>query len=214
MVGESTQSTVDTSLSVDETSEHPRRRRRLRTLKKRCLRIPSNLAKGSSEESVRGALKHTMDFCNGQAELRHESGRKWELRSRYLGIPATLLAAIAGTTALADQSLEWVVAGSALTAAAVGGVMSSLNPEKKSQQRYQEAGRFEQLARHIAVLLYVDHKDVKLPVLRGALELVLGQIDELQNLSASRSFVYRQELLESTVTSEGFRGSRHPGSDS
>lgn len=149
------------------------------------LRIDQSVA-GQDAPAI--ALERIREYCETSGEVQLRSARKWKARARYLGIPATILAAASGATGLASDQFQTPVALGALAAAVLGGLVTSLNPAQKSEDRSLAARRLEKLARDIGVLLYVDRSAMTSERLRSALEDSLGRVDEIQELPKAPSF--------------------------
>lgn len=142
-------------------------------------------------DGVGEALERIRVYCVPAAKQLQQSGDKWKIRARYLGLPATTLAAASGVTGLGTEGGRVVAAALALASAALGAVVASLAPAQRSEERYTQARQMTALARNIGILLFVDRDQFDTQGLRAALEDAMGQLDAIERRSPAPSFMYR-----------------------
>lgn len=83
------------------------------------------------------------------------SGRRWEKTHLMLGIPSTILAAVAGVSAFSEQS-AFITGGIAMLAAALAAVNTFLSPGDRASSHRQANVTFSQIRREASLLRDVD----------------------------------------------------------
>jgi hypothetical protein len=90
------------------------------------------------------------------AQTQFSSAKFWRGLNLALGIPAATLAAVAGTTVLADAVSARVGASIALVAAALTAVMTTLNAAQRAEQSRVAANAYLALQGDARVLRTID----------------------------------------------------------
>ncbi len=81
--------------------------------------------------AIRAELARIEESCMYSSQGQFEASKTWRGWNRWLGSAAAVLAAVAGSTALASDSLRLVVGGLALTGAFVGAIVTTVNPSQR-----------------------------------------------------------------------------------
>lgn len=90
------------------------------------------------------------------AQTQFSSAKFWRGLNLALGIPAAALAALAGTTVLAEAVSPAVTAATALTAAALVAVLTTLNAAQRAEQSRAVANSYLALQAEARVARTVD----------------------------------------------------------
>lgn len=97
-------------------------------------------------EKIIEEAKHLETLCLIAAERHYAAETPWFYWNYLLGIPSTILAAIAGTTALGDSpDAKYWAAGIALLAAGLTALLTFLDPFKKASNHHTTAKHYEAL---------------------------------------------------------------------
>ncbi|MFE5941869.1 SLATT domain-containing protein [Streptomyces sp. NPDC056480] len=92
------------------------------------------------------------------AQCQFEEGKRWRATHWALGLPATLLAAIAGTTALVESTGATAAGVLALLSAGLGAVLTTVNAPQRASQAVTAANAY--LAIQTAAR---QHREIDLP---------------------------------------------------
>lgn len=99
-----------------------------------------------SDEEVKAVviveLGRIEESSRDSAQSQFEQSKQWRAINLALGIPASALAAIAGATALSITSGRIAAGLIALVSAAIGAVLTSLNPNMRATQAGAAANSF------------------------------------------------------------------------
>jgi hypothetical protein len=198
---------------VMDWDEPPTKRRRERMRRAASARLDIDRGVEGPDAVIR-TLELVRRYCADTRFERERSATTWRWWSRGLLLPATALAGVAGVLALATTGFEVLIALAALVAATMGAIVTSLTPDRKAEARRLEALRLGAIERNIAVLLYVDREGLARDRMRQVLETVLGQLDEMNGLPPTPSFLYGlpQETAPATSPTRrnGFRSLDEP----
>jgi hypothetical protein len=92
------------------------------------------------EDQPREAMKEELERIEEGAEYssnsQFEQAKLWRGTNLVLGVPAAVLAAVAGGTALASTAGRVVAGVLALCAAGLGAVMTTLNAARRAEQAH------------------------------------------------------------------------------
>jgi hypothetical protein len=94
------------------------------------------------------------------AHVHFLSGRKWEKISLWIGIPSTILAAVAGITAFTDYP-DYVTGGTAILVAALSAINTFLGPADRETSHKAAKVTFNRIRREASLLRDVDAPMVK-----------------------------------------------------
>ncbi len=141
-------------------------------------------------EVLREALRIEEDATHA-SQTQFESAKSWQLLGWVLGIPAAGLAAAAGVTGLSSAAGRIPAAILALVAATVGGVLASLEPNRKAERRRSAGVAYDEVRVELRQFRLLD-----LPVMddvqaAARLKVITGQklkIDKAADLPSARAF--------------------------
>ncbi|MFB6633822.1 SLATT domain-containing protein [Streptomyces sp. NPDC056362] len=133
--------------------------------------------------SVDAEFRRLEESAMWSAQCQFEEGKRWRATHWLLGLPATLLAAIAGTTALVESTGATAAGILALLSAGLGAVLTTVNAPQRATQAITAANAF--LAIQTAAR---QHREIDLPdwspvEARAALAALTTRRDE-QNATA------------------------------
>ncbi len=84
------------------------------------------------------------------------ASRRWDKVNIFLGLPTTILAAIAGITAFDDPDGHWLVAFPAILAAVLSAINTFLNPSARANSHMTAKTTFSEIRRQASLLSDVD----------------------------------------------------------
>ncbi|MFD9610884.1 SLATT domain-containing protein [Streptomyces sp. NPDC059083] len=133
--------------------------------------------------SVDAEFRRLEESAMWSAQCQFEEGKRWRATHWLLGLPATLLAAIAGTTALVESTGATAAGILALLSAGLGAVLTTVNAPQRATQAITAANAY--LAIQTAAR---QHREIDLPdwspvEARAALAALTTRRDE-QNATA------------------------------
>ena len=113
-----------------------------------------------SRQRLRDAAQDALGWAPVTA-LAHRAAADYWTRIHYaLGLPAVVLSAVAGTSALAEFDGSNVIAGAlALIVAALTGLSTFLNPQKNAQDHQRAARRYDALDTRARRFIFSDLVD-------------------------------------------------------
>jgi len=107
-------------------------------------------------EGIAAELSRVEEAASHSAQTQFSSAKFWRGLNLALGVPAAVLAALAGTTVLADASSAKTGAAIALVAAALAAVMTTLNASQRAEQSRVSANAYLALQGDARVLRTID----------------------------------------------------------
>ena len=142
---------------------------------------------GSADQARRQAIKVELrrveESATYSAQSQLEQAKRWRTVNLSLGIPASLLAAIAGATALAVAAGQVAAGIIALISAAFGGVLTTVNAAHRMNQASSAANAYLEIQTAARQARLVDLPYVTLEEARSALAEITARRDE-QNKTA------------------------------
>lgn len=141
---------------------------------------------GSQEvrrQAIEAELHRLEESAKDSAQSQFELAKRWRAVNLSLGIPASLLAAIAGGTALAVPGWEVVAGILALVAAAFGGVLTTVNAAHRMNQASSAANAYLEIQTAARQAREVDLPYIPLDEARSILAEITARRDE-QNKTA------------------------------
>ncbi|MEK9520475.1 SLATT domain-containing protein [Streptomyces sp. NPDC087908] len=138
---------------------------------------------GRRRRSLDAEFRRLEESAMWSAQCQFEEGKRWRATHWLLGLPATLLAAIAGTTALVESTGATAAGILALLSAGLGAVLTTVNAPQRATQAITAANAY--LAIQTAAR---QHREIDLPdwtpvEAREALAALTARRDE-QNATA------------------------------
>jgi hypothetical protein len=115
------------------------------------------------------------------ARAQFKRARLWSFLHLALGVPAVILAAIAGSVLLADWADAWVPGLLALVAAVLMGVVLGLSPSRRARHAQDAGNDFLALQDSAQRQRRLDLPESSLPDARRALEQLVGRSEELSH---------------------------------
>ncbi len=118
------------------------------------LTVPSEL---SDELRLIGEEVHRLhESMLWSAQTQLEQLKRWRRVHYWLGVLAAVLAVLAGAGGLVKFHIWWLPPSIALAAAALGAVLTTLNPAQKAAQAQAAATGYQELQTEARQLLTVD----------------------------------------------------------
>ncbi len=90
------------------------------------------------------------------AQSQFEQLKRWRAIHYWVGVPAAILAALAGVGGLAKFHVWWVPPFFALAAAALGAILTTMNPAQKAALSASAAAEYQKLQTEARQLLLID----------------------------------------------------------
>jgi hypothetical protein len=110
----------------------------------------------AEHQAIAAELSRIEEAATYSSQSQFSSGKFWRGLNLALGVPAATLAAVAGTTVLADASSPKTGAVIALIAAAMTAVMTTLNAAQRAEQSRASANAYLALQGDARVLREID----------------------------------------------------------
>jgi hypothetical protein len=146
-------------------------------------------------EAIRVELENTEIAATHSAQNQFEAAKQWRLVNLSVGTPATVLAAAAGSTALARTSLHVWSGVMALAAAALGGLLTTLNANRRSTQAHTTANAYLAVQSDARIARNVDLPRMDADSARTTLSELKARYDEINNSAEiPNRFVRRRAL--------------------
>jgi hypothetical protein len=134
-------------------------------------------------QAIEAELRRLEESATYSAQSQFEQAKRWRGVNLGLGIPASLLAAIAGGTALAVPGWEVIAGVTALVAAAFGGVLTTVNAAHRMNQASSAANAYLEIQTAARQARLVDLPYVAIDDARNTLAEITARRDE-QNKTA------------------------------
>lgn len=113
------------------------------------------------------------------AQGQFEQAKIWRKLNIGLGAPTAVFATVSGVTVLSTDDYKWVVAASALIAAGLSAVMTSLNLARRIEQAQTAANAYLALQQDARILYEVDLEEVEYDEARASLAEIVGRQQEV-----------------------------------
>ncbi|MFI1966940.1 SLATT domain-containing protein [Streptomyces pathocidini] len=151
-------------------------------------------------ESIARELKRIEESAMCSAQAQFEQTKQWRGINLLLGLPASLLAAIAGTAALVNASGRVAAGVVALASAGFGAMLTTINASHRMNQAAAAANAYLEIQTASRQVREVDLPDLSVEEARGVLAELTARRDE-QNKTAEppnrRSYKKAQENIRS-----------------
>jgi hypothetical protein len=159
--------------------------------------------KQTVKDAVYDAAKNIENEAENVAEEHYKTSTRWSRINLWLGLPTTILAALSGTSALAQFDYHNIIAGIiAMVVASLAAVSTFLNSNEKAE-RHQSAGDNYSTLRNLAHnLAEVDYWEKDTPALSQKLDELTKQLNELNKNSPMVSNSWRYKKLRSEKITE------------
>jgi hypothetical protein len=131
--------------------------------------------------AIRLELERIEDGAEYSSNSQFEQAKLWRGTNLVLGVPAAVLAAIAGATALASTAGRVTAGVLALCAAGLGAVMTTLNAARRAEQAHVAGNAYLGLRNDARRLRTIDMPGQAIDDVRGALEELSGREMEINN---------------------------------
>jgi hypothetical protein len=110
----------------------------------------------NEHQAIAAEIARIEEAATYSSQSQFSSGKFWRGLNLALGVPAAVLAAVAGTTVLADSSSAKTGAVIALISAALTAVMTTLNAAQRAEQSRVSANAYLSLQGDARVLRTLD----------------------------------------------------------
>jgi hypothetical protein len=142
-----------------------------------------------TDKAMVGAeLSRIAEAAGYASQSQFEQAKLWRGINLALGVPAAGLAAVAGATALASTSGRIVAGITALAAAGLGGVVTTLNAAQRTEQAQAAGNLYLSLQSDARIAREVDLGDQRPEEAREALAELRVRQDEINQQAALPSF--------------------------
>ncbi|WP_255954550.1 SLATT domain-containing protein [Streptomyces odontomachi] len=141
---------------------------------------------GQSSErrkAIENELKRLEESAMYSAQIQFEQTKQWRGINLTLGIPATLLAAISGTAALVNTSGRIAAGICALTSAAFGAILTTVNASHRMNQAASAANAYLEIQTAARQVREIDLPYEAIEDVRNTLAELTARRDE-QNKTA------------------------------
>ncbi|MGE3796396.1 MAG: SLATT domain-containing protein [Thermomicrobiales bacterium] len=129
-------------------------------------------------------LDRVREDATFSAKGHFNASMRWGQANYILGVPAAVLSAIAGVSALSQFNHHNTVAGVlAIIVAAITGISTFLNPSERAANHYTFGNRFNSLKNRCRLVVEIDGPTMASSSLRARLAELCAERDEL-NASA------------------------------
>lgn len=93
-------------------------------------------------KAIEDELHRLEESAMYSAQIQFEAAKQWRGMNLVLGLPASVLAAVAGATALADTTSQLVAGALALASAGFGAVLTTINAAHRMNQSASAANAY------------------------------------------------------------------------
>ncbi|WP_433455348.1 SLATT domain-containing protein [Streptomyces sp. CA-142005] len=133
--------------------------------------------------AIENELRRIEESAMYSAQCQFEESKRWRAVHLLLGVPATLLAAIAGTTALIESTGRTAAGILALVSSGLGAVLTTVNAPHRTAQAAASANAYLEIQTAARQSREVDLRQWTLDEARSALAELTARRDE-QNTKA------------------------------
>ncbi len=138
---------------------------------------------GDRRSRIEQELLRIEESATWSAQAQFEQAKQWRGVNLMLGLPASVLAAVSGATALASTTGRFVAGVLALAAAAFGAVLTTVNASHRTSQASAAANTYLEIQTAARQLRTVDLPYLTIEEARAALAELTARRDE-QNKTA------------------------------
>lgn len=144
------------------------------------------------KKSIEAELRRVEESALYSKESQFVAAKWWRGTNIALGVPASVLAAVAGSTVLASGSYEIWTGIAALAAGALGGIMTTVNAARRAEQGSAAANSYLAIYDAARVLRTVDLPHMERDEARDALAKLIARRDEVnRNTPIPSTLAYR-----------------------
>ncbi|MER8009622.1 SLATT domain-containing protein [Streptomyces sp. NPDC094149] len=133
--------------------------------------------------AIETELRRIEESAMYSAQCQFEESKRWRAIHLLLGVPATLLAAIAGTTALVESTSRTAAGILALVSSGLGAVLTTVNAPQRTAQAAASANAYLEIQTAARQSREIDLRQWTLEDARSALAELTARRDE-QNTKA------------------------------
>lgn len=132
-------------------------------------------------QAIAAELQRIEEGAEYSSNSQFEQAKLWRGTNLALGVPAAVLAAVAGGTALAATTGRVVAGILALCAAGFGAVMTTLNAARRAEQAHVAGNAYLGLRNDARRLRTIDLPGLPIEEARQVLEELTGRETEINN---------------------------------
>lgn len=132
----------------------------------------------SQRAALRDELSRIEESTKWSAQMQFEATKLWRGVNLALGIPASVLAALAGATALATSTGRVAAGIVALSAAGLGAVLTTINAGDRMNRAASAANAYLEIQTAARQLSNIDLPNLELDEARAALSELTARRDE------------------------------------
>jgi fermentation-respiration switch protein FrsA (DUF1100 family) len=133
-------------------------------------------------------LKRIEESTTYSSQSQFEQAKLWRGINLLFGVPAAVLAAVAGATALASTSGRLAAGIIALVAAGLGAVTTTLNASQRSKEAQDVGNAYLALMSHCRMTRTVELPNASDDAARAALAALRAQHDSINSKATPPSF--------------------------
>lgn len=161
---------------------------------------------GASDMEQRQALADELqrieESATFSAQNQFEQAKQWRGVNLLLGVPASVLAAVSGATALASTTGRLLAGVLALAAAAFGAVLTTVNASHRTNQASSAANAYLEIQTAARQLRLLDLPQLDLEEARSAVGELTARRDE-QNKTAEVPNKWARRRAQKNIASGG-----------
>lgn len=143
-------------------------------------------------EAIRQELSRIEESAMFSSQGQFEQAKRWRSLNFLLGVPASVLAAVSGATALASTAGRLTAGVLALAAAALGAVLTTVNAAQRASHSATSANGFLAIQREARQVRLIDLPAQAPQDSRAALADLtrrLGEVESAADLPSRRSYL-------------------------
>ncbi|MBL1288125.1 SLATT domain-containing protein [Streptomyces sp. For3] len=145
--------------------------------------VTAGIGADARRRAIHAEFRRLEESATYSAQTQFEEAKRWRALHWALGVPATLLAAVAGTTALVESSGATAAGILALLSAGLGAVLTTVNAPQRAGQAAASANAYLEIQTAARQHREIDLPDWPHAEAREALAALTARRDE-QNSKA------------------------------
>ncbi|MCM3848778.1 SLATT domain-containing protein [Pseudonocardia sp. DR1-2] len=128
--------------------------------------------------AIADELRRLEESAMYSAQIQFEAAKQWRGMNLVLGLPASVLAAVAGATALADATNQLVAGILALMSAAFGAILTTVNAAHRMNQASAAANAYLEIQTAARQARLIDLPGQDIDEIRATLAELTARRDE------------------------------------
>jgi hypothetical protein len=146
-------------------------------------------------QAIENELLRIEEGAEHSSQSQFEQAKLWRGTNLVLGVPAAVLAAVAGGTALASTAGRVAAGILALCAAGLGAVMTTLNAARRAEQAHVAANSYLSVRNDVRRLRTIELPGLEFDDAKQALAELTGRENEINQAAPIPSrFAFRRGM--------------------